>query len=120
MLSTLESKVQWFLTCTIVWINCLQPTLHLGYQLGQVHLVFSFSAQAKKELFSEDNKPPRYLAYVEWFKRIPNSPQANHLLYCVKRVLNADQDRLASIIPVDSIKRSVHLFPSFDNKVPLE
>lgn len=82
--------------------------------------MFSFSAQAEKGLFSENNKPPKYIVYVEWFKRVPNSPQANHLLYRVKRDLDADQDRLASIIPVDRIRSSVHVFPSFDNKVPLK
>ncbi|KAH8978469.1 hypothetical protein EDB92DRAFT_1772471, partial [Lactarius akahatsu] len=52
------------------------------------------------------------LAYVEWFSPIPATPDANHSLYRVSRLThNGWHD--ASIIPVDSIFLSVHLFPRF-------
>ncbi|KAH9848282.1 hypothetical protein C2E23DRAFT_710867, partial [Lenzites betulinus] len=53
------------------------------------------------------------LAYVEWFT--PSSPAAhpNHGLYKFTRLLSRQGARLASIIPVDHIERSCHLFPEF-------
>lgn len=41
----------------------------------------------------------------------------NAHLYKVKQVIR-DGDRLASIIPLQSIRRSVYLLPSFGNAVP--
>ncbi|KAH9033544.1 hypothetical protein EDB85DRAFT_1837590, partial [Lactarius pseudohatsudake] len=52
------------------------------------------------------------LAYVEWFSPIPATPDVNSLLYRVSR-LTRNGRREASIIPVDSIFSSVHLFPRF-------
>lgn len=60
---------------------------------------------------------PEHLAYVEWFSPIPASPGPNHLLYKVNRVLRHGR-RHASIIPVTSILRSVHLFPVFGQHTP--
>ena len=55
----------------------------------------------------------KHLAYIEWFKKFPDSPEPNHLMYQVKRSYNHGKP-LASIIPLDLIHRGVHLIPKFD------
>jgi hypothetical protein len=60
-----------------------------------------------------------HLAYVEWFSNIPASPDPNHLMYKVSRLLRNGR-RHASIIPVDTILGSVHLFPQCQRATPPE
>ncbi|KAJ7859607.1 hypothetical protein B0H14DRAFT_2218912, partial [Mycena olivaceomarginata] len=54
------------------------------------------------------------LAYVELFSKFSNTPDANHRMYKVSR----PAERIASIIPVENIRRSVHLFPQFGLSAP--
>jgi len=54
------------------------------------------------------------LPYIEWFNPIPPMPDSNHGMYKVSRSLTGGRRR-ASIIPVDSIVSSVHLFPKVAN-----
>ena len=48
--------------------------------------------------------------YVQWFKPIPAMPDRNYGMYRVSRSLSEGR-RQVSIIPVDTIVSSVHLFP---------
>ncbi|KAH8101620.1 hypothetical protein BXZ70DRAFT_1019531, partial [Cristinia sonorae] len=82
-----------------------------GYRVAQVRLIFSLPKRAAP-LFSETRQPPKYLAYVEWFKDF-TFPLDDHGLYKIKRSLSPVGERLASIIPLSSIRRSVYLFPEF-------
>ena len=68
---------------------------------------------------SPDNRPPSHLAYVEWFTPIPAAAEPNHLMYKVSRSIQGGQ-RSASIIPVDSMVRSIHLLPRFGPIIPRE
>ncbi|KAN0137995.1 hypothetical protein V8E53_004214 [Lactarius tabidus] len=81
-----------------------------GHRVAQV---------VNEDLFTSPNTTPRHLAYVEWFSPIPISPGSNHGLYKVHRLTHNSRWR-ASIIPVDSILRSVHLFPVFGPRTPKE
>ena len=61
--------------------------------------------------------PPTYLAYVEWFTPFTPSPDPLHGLYRVKKALQSGV-RQAEIVSLHSIRRSVHVYPSFGHVVP--
>lgn len=90
-----------------------------GYRVTQVRLIFSFSPRVLSILFPHSTNVPKYFAYVEWFKAFENAPRSNHLLYKIKRSTRQG-DRLASVIPLENIDRSVHLIPNFGAIVPHE
>ncbi|KAJ7265807.1 hypothetical protein C8J57DRAFT_1069230, partial [Mycena rebaudengoi] len=83
-----------------------------GYRVGQVRVVFTIPKQAVPTLFPSGLFPPKHLAYIEWFSPFGSVPEPHHLMYKIKRSLK-DGERLASIVPVVSIRRSVHLLPKF-------
>ncbi|EPQ55470.1 hypothetical protein GLOTRDRAFT_24926, partial [Gloeophyllum trabeum ATCC 11539] len=56
-------------------------------------------------------------AYVEWFSAFTAEPDRNSGMYRVVRSIQ-NGERLASIIPVSQIERSVHLLPKFGPVVP--
>jgi len=66
---------------------------------------------------SLDTSP--YLAYVEWFSPLSAAPDRKHKMYKVTRSIQNGR-RSASIIQVDSILGSVHLFPRFGATTPQE
>ncbi|KAN0131561.1 hypothetical protein V8E53_010669 [Lactarius tabidus] len=89
-----------------------------GHRIAQVRVVFEIPNRVTKEVFSSPNTTlPEHLAYVEWFSPIPVTPGPNHGLYRVNRLTHQGR-RHASIIPVSSILRSVHLFPIFGSLAP--
>ncbi|KAJ6580141.1 hypothetical protein DFH09DRAFT_912800 [Mycena vulgaris] len=90
-----------------------------GYRVAQIRVVFSFKPGQLKTLFPPGVAPPKYLAYVEWFSPFSPHPEPHHLMYKIKRSLK-DGDRIASIIPVSHIRRSVHLIPKFGPVAPPE
>ena len=87
-------------------------------QIAQVRVIFQIPHGAIHEVFpSPDITPPTHLAYVEWFSQLPVTPDPIHGMYKVSR-LAPNRKRRASIIPVQSIMCSVHLFPQFSPNVP--
>jgi len=60
--------------------------------------------------------PSERLAYVEWFSKF-TSPESDHGMHKLKRSME-NGARVASIIPISSIRRSVHLFPRFGRVIP--
>ena len=91
-----------------------------GDQIAQVRVVFKIPEMAINLVFpSDDTIPPKHLAYVEWFKPISATPDPVNQLYKVSRVFR-NGERHASIIPVENILCSVHLFPQFGTNTPQE
>ncbi|KAJ3796311.1 hypothetical protein GGU11DRAFT_686054, partial [Lentinula aff. detonsa] len=52
------------------------------------------------------------LAYVEWFTPFSPSPDPNHRLHKISHC-EVDGGRLASVVDIRRLVRSVHLFPKF-------
>ncbi|KAJ7463054.1 hypothetical protein B0H11DRAFT_1922992 [Mycena galericulata] len=88
----------------------------IGYRVAQVRVVFSIPPAHISNLFSVGLSPPKRLAYVEWFSAFTR-PEPNHLMYKVNRSLKGGE-RSASIIPLENIRRSVHLLPKFGPVAP--
>ena len=94
-----------------------QADTYAGHRIVQVRVVFEIPNKVIQQVFMPRTTPPRYLAYVEWFSQIPLNHGSNHQLHRVSRLAPNGQ-RHASIIPVDYILRSVHLFPFFGPQAP--
>ncbi|KAF8261591.1 hypothetical protein EI94DRAFT_1605749 [Lactarius quietus] len=90
-----------------------------GHRITQVRVVFELPNRVIQEVFTTPKTAPEHFAYVEWFSPIPITCGPNHRLYKVTRLAH-NGHRRASIIPVSSIVRSVHLFPVFGPPTPKE
>ncbi|KAI0055661.1 hypothetical protein BV25DRAFT_1815297 [Artomyces pyxidatus] len=92
-----------------------------GYRVAQIRVIFSLSIKARDAVFTDNDLAvaPTHMAYVEWFDPFPGGPEANHIMYRLSRSYK-DGRRLASIIPVANIKRSIHLTPRFGPVAPRE
>ena len=88
-----------------------------GWRVGQVRIVFSISDGYSTNLFYNGAKPPKHLTYIEWFTPFPHSVQPDTMLYKLSRAKRGDEE-VVSIVPVNSIRQSVHLFPHFGRTVP--
>lgn len=77
--------------------------------MGQIRVLFSLPAD-------EAGVPSERLAYVEWFSEF-TLPESDHGMHKVKRSVQ-DGERVASVVPISFIRRSVHLFPKFGREIP--
>ena len=77
--------------------------------MGQIRVIFTLPD-------SVDGVPPERLAYVEWFSPF-TLPDDDHRMFKLNRSLEGGE-RVASIIPISTIRRSAHLFPKFGPSVP--
>ncbi|KAI0041099.1 hypothetical protein FA95DRAFT_1501909 [Auriscalpium vulgare] len=92
-----------------------------GYRVCQVRAVFSLPIKAREAAFPPNYNGPTHLAYIEWFTPFPLNEEPNHLMYKIGRSFRGARDsrrRVCEVIPVDDIRRSVHLFPLFGATVP--
>ncbi|KAJ7269176.1 hypothetical protein C8J57DRAFT_1066810 [Mycena rebaudengoi] len=89
-----------------------------GYRIGQIRVVFSIPPRLAELVLPTTVGLPTHLAYVEWFTAFTALPERDHLMYKVSRSVK-NGDRLASIIPVSNISRSIHLLPKFGPVVPV-
>ncbi|KAJ3998021.1 hypothetical protein F5050DRAFT_1798690 [Lentinula boryana] len=87
-------------------------------RIGRVRVVFSLPSDKLDTLLPPNIPPPTHLAYVEWYTRFSRNPEAFSGLYRLKCDVLADGTVAASIVPLDSILRSVHLFPKWGGAVP--
>jgi hypothetical protein len=84
----------------------------------QVRVVFSISHTASDLLFRDRNHAPELFAYVELFSPFRPLPEANHKLYKVTRLQTQGNTRVASIVPINNIVQSIHLFPLVGEAIP--
>ena len=85
-------------------------TFLLGMRIGQIQVIFSIPESQIKTLFSSGHVPPHHLAYVEWFSRFSAHPDSNLKMYKVSRSF-ANEERLASIIPVQGGSKNLIQYP---------
>ena len=87
------------------------------FRVVQVRVVFQLPKSALSSIFlSSRPTPPTNLAYVEWFSPL-SAPHKSHGMYRVSRSYRNGR-RLASIIPLAEVCRSVQLFPIFGPVMP--
>ncbi|KAJ3885503.1 hypothetical protein GG344DRAFT_91265 [Lentinula edodes] len=89
-------------------------------RVGRVRVIFSLPFNKLDTLIPSDIPPPQHLAYVKWFTKFQTNPEPSSGLYRIKRDVGGDGLCAASIISLDSIVRSVHLFPQWGGSVPSE
>lgn len=89
-----------------------------GVRIAQVRVVFQIPKRKIDEVAPSLECSP-YLAYVEWFSPLPAAPDPKHKMFKVTRSMQNGR-RSASVIRVDSILGSVHLFPRFGVTPPQE
>ncbi|KAI0054953.1 hypothetical protein BV25DRAFT_1816322 [Artomyces pyxidatus] len=93
----------------------------IGYRVGQIRLVFGLSIRANNAAFSKPQDAPTHFAYIEWFSRFAGAAEPHHNMYKVLRSMNRQRtERVASIVPVTQLHRSVHLVPKFGPEAPRE
>ncbi|KAI0825391.1 hypothetical protein BC628DRAFT_1320379 [Trametes gibbosa] len=88
--------------------------------VAQVRVIFTLPDFALARLFPTlpaERLPPRHLAYVEWFSSFAAVPERHSGLYKLKRSRDADGGRVASIVPVAYMQRTVHLVPKWGGEV---
>ncbi|TBU58884.1 hypothetical protein BD310DRAFT_850215 [Dichomitus squalens] len=80
------------------------------YRVGRLRLIFRLPSKACRQLFPNVVSPGP-LAYIEWFTAFTR-PDSVHGMYKVSRCRNDRDELLASVVEVDTIRRSCHLFPT--------
>jgi hypothetical protein len=70
-------------------------------------------------IFFADVDASPFLAYVKWFSLLPAAPDPKHKLFKATRMTQNGR-RSASVIELDNVLGSVHLFPRFGATSPQE
>ncbi|KAH9975424.1 hypothetical protein BGW80DRAFT_1169067 [Lactifluus volemus] len=91
-----------------------------GYRAARIRVIFSLPHNIRHILFEDPTyQVPQHLAYVEWYTRF-DEPMPHHYLHKVSVERDAEGYCICSIVPVDRIRRSIHLFPRFGVHAPPE
>jgi hypothetical protein len=80
--------------------------------------VFQIPTRSLNEVAPSLDESP-HLAYVEWFSPLPSTPDPKHKMFKITRS-TINGRRSSSVIRVDSILGSIHLFPRFGATIPPE
>ncbi|KAJ3793034.1 hypothetical protein GGU11DRAFT_873728 [Lentinula aff. detonsa] len=91
-----------------------------GLQIGRICVIFSLPVKNLDCLFPVETPLPAHLAYVKWFSKFRQNPDPHNGLYHIKPLLWRDGSRAVSIVPLDTIQQSVHLYPKWGGTVPPE
>jgi hypothetical protein len=88
------------------------------FRVVQIRVVFRLPPSVAHSIFlSSRPAPPTDLVYVEWFSPLSTPPVDSHGMHRISRS-HRNGRRLASIIPLSDVCRSVQLFPTFGQVAP--
>ncbi|KAI0712890.1 hypothetical protein C8Q72DRAFT_787768 [Fomitopsis betulina] len=97
--------------------NAGQPRTRIqDMRVGQVRAVFSLPEKHLLSLFPTVAQVPRHLVYIEWFTPFTAEPDSRYGVYKVGRLTGSA--KIASVVPLTLLERSVHLFPKWGGPVP--
>lgn len=91
----------------------LTKPLFIGYRIAQIRVIFSLPNHFTRYYWTDPSDRPVYFAYVQWFLELKADKTETHGLYSVTRSVDEKGEPLASIIPLNRVRRSVHLIPKF-------
>ncbi|KAJ3928901.1 MAG: hypothetical protein NXY57DRAFT_1050289 [Lentinula lateritia] len=100
--------------------NWAKGMYQLDTRVGRVRVIFSLPPDKLDTLIPSDIPPLQHLAYVMWFTKFTVNPEPATGLYRVKRDIESGGLCTASIVALDSIVCSAHLFPQWGGSVPPE
>jgi hypothetical protein len=105
------------LIISIIPIKSILTNYNPGHRIAQICVVFEILNKMVQEhqIIHSFMIVPKHLVYVEWFSPLPASPNINNCMYKVNKLVykNCDSRRSVTIVPIESILYSVHLFPQF-------
>ncbi|KAF8268600.1 hypothetical protein EI94DRAFT_1771512 [Lactarius quietus] len=87
-----------------------------GHRIAQLRVVFQLPTKVIDNIFPGQSAPI-HLAYMEWFMPLSTTQDPNYQLHRVTRLMHGGRWH-AMVISVESILRSVHLFPRFGPTTP--
>ncbi|KAJ3884978.1 hypothetical protein GG344DRAFT_59913 [Lentinula edodes] len=102
----------------LIQVNGVEVNSDNYFKVGRVRVIFSLPEGKLHGLLPANMTPPKYLAYVEWFSRFPSRAESYTGLYRLKKQFNRDGTPAASILPMETIKHSVHLYLKWGGTVP--
>lgn len=99
--------------CTIIFTDSIIADL----RVGQVHMIFSLTENDMCRLFPPgvQARVPRHLVYIEWFSSFSADPNERYQMYRVKKLTGSA--KIASVVPLTLVERSVHLYPKWGKAV---
>jgi hypothetical protein len=82
--------------------------------VGRIRCVFTIPPAYLDKWFTPETRPKAgsHFAYIDWFTPFPKEPRRHHGLYRISP-LHRNNEQQSSIVPVDDIWHSIHLFPVF-------
>ena len=83
-----------------------------GHRIAQVRVLFTIQEKYAARVFTGGRPVPRIFAYIEWFNKFEKQPTGPMRLWSIQRSIE-DNHRMALLIPIGHIARSVHLFPNW-------
>lgn len=93
----------------------LHLLINLGFRVGRIRVIFSMPPSISEAVFP-GIAVPKHLAYVEWYTKFLQHPDANHGMYKISLQCDrnsSSKNGIGSIVAVSDLVRSVHLLPFF-------
>jgi len=118
-MDVIRAGLEGMFSCHSSRLHATHGRLGLGFRVGQVRVIFTLPSKSIPLLSPPTARIHDYLAYIEWFTPFPPTPEQSHGLYKLSKALQGGH-RVASVVPLANVMRSVHLIPNFGAIAPRE